>query len=82
MLYGKVLRSPYAHANILHIDTTGPRNCPASEAVVTYKNAPDWKAGNPKIVPVLEQRVRFVGDAVALVAAETEEIAEEALKTH
>jgi xanthine dehydrogenase molybdenum-binding subunit len=47
---------------------------------VTYKNAPDWQPGNPNRLLVLEQRVRFVGDAVALVAAETEDIAEEALK--
>jgi len=46
---------------------------------VTHQNCPDWKAGNPKYVPVLERRLRFVGDAVALVAADSEEIAEEAL---
>jgi CO/xanthine dehydrogenase Mo-binding subunit/aerobic-type carbon monoxide dehydrogenase small subunit (CoxS/CutS family) len=80
MLYGKVLRSPHPHANILDIDTTLAEKLPGVEAIITHKNAPDWKAGNPKYVPVLEERVRFVGDAVALVAAETEEIAEEALK--
>jgi xanthine dehydrogenase molybdenum-binding subunit len=80
MLYGKVLRSPLPHANIISIDTTRAERMAGVEAVVTYKNAPDWKAGEPKYVPVLERRVRFVGDAVALVAAETEEIAEEALK--
>ena len=80
MLYGKVLRSPHPHANILDIDTEGAERLPGVRAVVTYKNAPDWKAGNPRYVPVLEQRLRFVGDAVALVAADTEEIAEEALR--
>ena len=80
MLYGKILKSPYPHANIIDIDTTGAEKLPGVQAVVTYKNAPDWQPGNPKSFPVLEQRVRFVGDAVALVAAETEEIAEEALK--
>jgi CO/xanthine dehydrogenase Mo-binding subunit/aerobic-type carbon monoxide dehydrogenase small subunit (CoxS/CutS family) len=80
MLYGKALRSPYPHANILRIDTTRAEKLPGVEAVITYKNAPDWQPDNPKSVRVLEQRVRFVGDAVALVAAETEEIAEEALK--
>lgn len=80
MLYGKVLRSPYPHANIVDIDTTMAVKLPGVQAVVTYKNAPDWQPGNPKSIRVLEQRVRFVGDAVALVAAETEEIAEEALK--
>ena len=41
---------------------------------------PGWKAGNPRYVPVLEKRLRFVGDGVALVAAASEEIAEEALR--
>ena len=79
LLYGKVLRSPYPHANIIDIDTTGAEALPGVEAVVTYKNTPDWQPDNPKRMRVLEQKVRFVGDAVALVAAETEEIAEEAL---
>lgn len=80
MLYGKVLRSPYPHANIVDIDTTGAENLTGVHGVVTYKNAPDWQPGNPNRLLVLERKVRFVGDAVALVAAETEETAEEALK--
>jgi xanthine dehydrogenase molybdenum-binding subunit len=48
-------------------------------AVLTYKNVPGWKAGMPRHVPVLDSKVRFVGDAVAIVAAETEEIASKAL---
>lgn len=79
MLYGKILKSPYPHANILDIDTTGAESLPGVQGVVTYKNAPDWQPDNPKKTLVLERRIRFVGDAVALVAAETEEIAEEAL---
>jgi CO/xanthine dehydrogenase Mo-binding subunit/aerobic-type carbon monoxide dehydrogenase small subunit (CoxS/CutS family) len=79
LLYGKILRSPHPHANIVEIDTTRAEALPGVEAVVTHKNAPDWQPGNPKSLRALEQRVRFVGDAVALVAAETEEIAEEAL---
>jgi len=80
MLYGKILKSPYPHANVVDIDTTRAEQLSGVKAVLTYKNAPDWQPGNPKRILVLEQRVRFVGDAVALVAAETEEIAEEALK--
>lgn len=80
MLCGKVLRSPHPHAEILRIDTEDAETLTGVRAVVTYENCPDWKAGHPKYVPVLERRVRFAGDAVALVAAETEEIAEEALK--
>lgn len=81
MIYAKVLMSPHAHANIKHIDTREAERLPGVLAVLTYKNVPDWKGGIP--VPhklVLDRRVRFVGDGVALVAATTEEIAEEALE--
>jgi xanthine dehydrogenase molybdenum-binding subunit len=80
MLFGKVLRSPFPHANILKIETSAAEALPGVEAVLTYENVPDWKAGNPRYVPVLEKRLRFVGDGVALVAATSEEIAEEALR--
>jgi len=79
MLCGKVLRSPYPHANILTIDTTSAEALTGVKAVLTYKNVPDWKTGIPRHVRVLDSKVRFVGDAVALVAAETEERAKEAL---
>ncbi len=79
MLYGKVLRSPYPHANIKSIDTSKAKKLPGVKAVLTYKDVPDWKVGMPLHLRVLDSKVRFVGDAVALVAAETEEIAYEAL---
>src|SRR3990170_7133311 len=79
MLYGKVLRSPYPHANIKSIDTAKAKKLPGVKAVLTYKDVPDWKVGMPLHLRVLDSRVRFVGDAVALVAAETPEIAYEAL---
>ena len=80
MLYGKVLRSPYPHANIKNIDTSKAEAYPGVKAVLTYKNVPEWKMGAPRHRRVLDSKVRFVGDAVALVAAETKEIAEEALE--
>jgi xanthine dehydrogenase molybdenum-binding subunit len=79
MLHGKALRSPYPHANITNIDTTKAESIPGVKAVLTYKNFPDWRMGTPRHVRVLDRRVRFVGDAVALVAAENEEIAKETL---
>lgn len=79
MLHGKALRSPYPHANITHIDTTNAETVPGVKAVFTYKNFPDWRMGTPRHVRVLDKRVRFVGDAVALVAAETQELAMAAL---
>jgi CO/xanthine dehydrogenase Mo-binding subunit len=79
MLYGRALRSPHPHANVLQIDTTKAEALPGVRAVLTYKNVPDWKTGIPRHVRVLDRKVRFVGDAVALVAAETEEIAADAV---
>jgi len=75
MLIGKALRSPYPHAEITSIDTKGAEALPGVKAVLTYQNVPPWKTGMPRHWPVLDRKVRFVGDAVALVAAETEEIA-------
>lgn len=79
MLYAKVLRSPYAYAKILDIDVERALQLPGVEAVLTYKNAPDWGIGMP--MPhkkMLSDTVHFVGDAVALIAARTEDIADEA----
>ena len=79
LLYGKVLRSPYAHANIKKIDKSKAEALPGVRAVVTWEDIPDWRGGTPRNVRILDKKVRYVGDAVALVAATTEEIAEEAL---
>lgn len=80
MLYGMVLRSPYPHAEIRKIETDKAEALPGIMAVLTYKDVPDWKAGMPRHVPVLDKRLRYVGDAVAIVAGETREIAKEALE--
>jgi xanthine dehydrogenase molybdenum-binding subunit len=80
LLYGKVLRSPHPHANIKKIDTGKAKKLLGVKAVLTYKDVPDWKGGMPAHLRFLDSKVRFVGDAVALVAAETEEIAVEALE--
>lgn len=79
MLYAKVLRSPYAYAKILDIDVRRALELPGVEAVLSYKNAPDWGIGMPTHhKKMLSDTVHFVGDAVALIAARTEDIAEEA----
>jgi xanthine dehydrogenase molybdenum-binding subunit len=77
LLHGKVLRSPHPHAVIKKIDTKKAARVKGVRAIVTFENVPDWKFGNPPI-RLLDQRVRYVGDAVALIAAESEEIAYEA----
>ncbi len=88
LLHGKILRSPLPHAKIAHIDTSEAEALPGVKAVLTYKNVPQVKfttagQGYPEPSPydtkVLDDKVRFVGDRVAAVAAETEEIAEEAV---
>ena len=79
MLYGKVLRSSHAHALIKRVDKSRAEKLPGVKAVLTWEDLPDWKGGTPRNTPVLGRKVRFVGDAVALAAATSEEIATEAL---
>lgn len=81
MLWGKVLRSPYPHATILHIDTARARQVPGIHAVLTGQDLPDRRVGRLlRDIPVLARdRVLFVGEKVAAVAADTPEAAEAAL---
>jgi CO/xanthine dehydrogenase Mo-binding subunit len=79
LLHGKVLRSPHAHAIIKKIDKSKAKALPGVRAVITWEDLPDWRGGTPRNVRILGNKVRYVGDAVALVAATTEQIAEEAL---
>lgn len=89
MLVAKVLRSPVAHARIKRIDVSKAKALPGVHAVLTWKDIPRVPystAGQSDPIPgpldtfSLDNKVRFVGDRVAFVAAETEEIAEQALK--
>ncbi len=83
MLIGKILHSPYPHARIKSIDTSGAKALDGVVAVITGEDAP-----NPYgILPVGHDetalavgKVRYVGDHVACVAAISEEIAERALE--
>jgi xanthine dehydrogenase molybdenum-binding subunit len=79
LLHGKVLRSPHAHAYITKIDKSKAENLPGVKAVLTWEDVPDWKGGTPRVVRILDRKLRFVGDAVALVAATTAQIAKQAL---
>ena len=79
LLYGKVLRSPHAHALIRSIDKSKAQALGGVKAVLTWEDIPDFRGGTPRNVRVLDKKVRYMGDAVALVAATTEEIADEAL---
>ncbi len=88
MLYAKVLHSPHAHAIIKNINTRQALELPGVAAVLTWEDIPRKvfsTAGQSDPIPgpldtfSLDNRVRFVGDRVAFVAAETEEIAIKAL---
>ncbi len=81
MLWGKTLRSPYPHALISRIDTTRARALPGVHAVITGHDLPPTLYGRRMLdMPVLARdRVRFVGERVAVVAADTPDIATQAL---
>jgi CO/xanthine dehydrogenase Mo-binding subunit len=81
MIWGKALRSPLPHARIVHIDTRAAERMPGILAVVTAKDLADVLIGRRVYdMPVLaKDRVRFVGEKVAVVAAEDPDLAEEAL---
>src|SRR5918912_4014698 len=81
MLWGKVLRSPHPHARIRRVDASAAWRVPGVKAVVTGQDAPGLLMGKVlRDMPVLcWDRVRYIGDRVAAVAAETPEAAEEAL---
>ena len=81
LLWGKILRSPHPHARIRRIDTDRARSAPGVKAVVTGQDVPNHFMGKQILdMPVLcWDRVRYIGDRVAAVAAETPEAAEAAL---
>ena len=85
----KVLRSPHAHALITDINTNIAAKVPGIACILTYEDVPQNRftmAGQtyPEPSPydrlILDRRVRFVGDAVAIVAGETEQAVDKALK--
>jgi 4-hydroxybenzoyl-CoA reductase subunit alpha len=84
MLHGKLLRSPFPHAKIRHVDTSKAERLPGVKGVMTGKDIPDRKYG---IVPKAKDEyalaktvARYMGDEVAAVCAIDPEIAEEALE--
>lgn len=88
MLYAKVLHSPIAHAKITRIDKSKAESLPGVAAVLTWEDIPRVvysTAGQSDPIPgpldsfSLDKKVRHVGDRVAFVAAESEEIANQAL---
>jgi xanthine dehydrogenase D subunit len=82
MVWGKVLRSKYPHAKIKAIDTEKAKQLPGVICVLTHKDIPGFN-GFGIVVPdqpvLCSNMVRCTADAIALVAAETQEIAELAI---
>lgn len=88
MLHAAVLRSPYPHARIISVDTEAAKKLPGVHAVLSGRDAAEFLDPMPAFCaePVIERavaldKVRYVGEAVALVAAETRYIAEDAAGT-
>jgi putative selenate reductase molybdopterin-binding subunit len=89
MLYAAMLTSPHAHARIRRIDASKARALPGVHAVLTYADVPrviyasggqTWPNPHPWDQVSLDSKMRHVGDRVAVVAAESPEIANAALK--
>lgn len=89
LLHAKILWSPHAHAKIRNIETREAEALSGVHAVICFKNVPrvlhttagqGWPEPSPYDTLVFDNKVRYVGDRVAAVAAETEETACKALK--
>ena len=83
MLHGKILRSPFAHARIHHLETSKAERLMGVRAVVVGKDFGNFKYGFLPTTrdesPLALDKVRFIGEEVAAVAAIDEDIAQEAL---
>ena len=81
LVYVKMLRSPYAHAKIVNIDTSQAEKLPGVRAIVTGQEIAPVKFGLTKEIRdqylLAIDKVRYVGEEVAGVAAVDEDIAEE-----
>ncbi len=84
LLHVKLVKSPWPHARVVRIDTRRAREVAGVHAVITHEDVPripytsagqSWPEPSPYDMYILDQKVRFVGDPVAAVAAETPEIA-------
>ena len=74
MLHGKIVRSPRPHARIVSIDTAQAEQLPGVRAIITPFDVPPGRLAPD--VAILDSEVRYVGDEVAAVAADDEDLAE------
>ena len=70
LLHARIVRSPHPHANIVSVDLSCAWNLSGVVDVLTPFNVPEGKVAPD--LPILDTRVRFVGDEVAVVVAENE----------
>ena len=81
MLYGKVLRTEYPHAEILNIDTEKAKSVEGVKAVLTADDIPNNEFGviieNQQVLA--KEKTMYIGDGIALVAAESEKAAKKAI---
>jgi len=83
MLHGATLRSPHPHARIVSIDTAQARSLPGVRAVRTHADLPNselYGLMKSDQYPLARKKVRFLGDPVAIVAADDAQTARDALK--
>jgi len=89
LLHTKLVKSPYPHARITSVDKSRAEALPGVEAVITWEDVPripfttagqSWPEPSPYDMYILDNKVRFVGDPVAAVCAETPEIAARAVE--
>jgi xanthine dehydrogenase molybdenum-binding subunit len=82
MLHAKILGSPYAHAKVKHIDVDKAKNIKGVVEILTHENQPreQFYPANSRPMWVMDEQVRYVGEPVVVLAAETEEIADIALR--
>jgi len=80
-LWGKCLRSPFSHARIKGIDITKAKAVPGVYAVITGQDTKGVRYGRRlyDVPPLAEEEVHFIGERVAAVAAEDEDIAQKAI---
>ncbi len=87
LLYGRILRSPHAHARIVRIDASKALALPGVHCILTHDDVPqvpfttagqNYPEPSPYDKVILDEKVRFVGDRVAAVAAETPLLAKRA----
>jgi len=87
LLHARILHSPHAHARITRIDASQARTVPGVACVLTHHDVPrvayttagqGWPEPSPYDAFMLDDKVRFVGDRVAVVAADDPELAQRA----